>query len=114
MKRMSDCIFCKIAAGEIPSKKLYEDDRVMAFYDIEPKAPVHFLVITKDHIPGAAAITEENSRLVAHIYEVIAKLTKEQKIDSFRVVTNNGIEAGQSVFHLHFHILAGGILGGMA
>lgn len=111
---MSDCVFCKIIAGEIPSKKLYEDDKVLAFYDIEPKAPIHFLVIPKEHISGAAAVTPENSALVAHIFEVIAQVTKEQKIEQFRVVTNNGEEAGQTVHHLHFHVLAGGKLGDMA
>ncbi len=111
---MDDCIFCKIIAGEIPSTKLYEDDQVLAFYDIEPKAPVHYLVIPKQHIPGAAAVTAENSALVAHIYEVIARLTREQELSDFRVVTNNGAEAGQTVHHLHFHVLAGGRLGDMA
>ncbi|MDD2418272.1 MAG: histidine triad nucleotide-binding protein [Oscillospiraceae bacterium] len=111
---MSDCIFCKIVAGDIPSKKLYEDDRVLAFYDIEPKTPVHFLVITKDHIKGALEISEENSRLVAHIFEVIAKLAAELELGAFRVVTNNGPDAGQTVFHLHFHVLSGGVLGEMA
>lgn len=111
---MADCIFCKIIAGEIPSKKLYEDDQVVAFYDIEPKAPVHFLVIPKTHLQGACAITAENSAAVAHIFEVIAKLTAELKLTDYRVVTNNGADAGQSVKHLHFHVLAGGVLGGMA
>lgn len=111
---MSDCVFCKIIAGEIPSKKLYEDDKVLAFYDIEPKAPIHFLVIPKQHFAGAAAVTSENSALVAHIFEVIAKITKEQGIEQFRVVTNNGEDAGQTVHHVHFHVLAGGKLGEMA
>lgn len=111
---MADCVFCKIIAGEIPSKKLYEDDEVLAFYDIEPKAPVHFLVIPKQHFAGAEAVTAENSGLVAHIFEVIAKITKEKGIEQFRVVTNNGEDAGQTVRHLHFHVLAGGKLGEMA
>lgn len=103
-----DCLFCKIAAGEIPSKKVYEDGLVLAFYDIEPQAPIHFLVIPKEHISGADAITPENSRIVSHIYEVIAKLSRELDIkDGFRVVTNCGEKAGQSVPHLHFHVLAG-------
>ncbi len=109
--RMEDCLFCKIAAGEIPSKKLYEDERVLAFYDISPQAPVHFLVIPKEHICGADRITPENSGIVAYIYEVIARLCKEQGVESFRVVTNCGIDAGQSVPHLHFHVLAGRELG---
>ncbi len=103
-----DCLFCKIAAGEIPSKKVYEDELVLAFYDIEPQAPVHFLVIPKEHISGADAITSENSQIVSHIYQVIAKLSRELKLEKgFRIVTNCGEEAGQSVPHLHFHVLAG-------
>lgn len=105
---MSDCLFCKIAAGEIPSKKVYEDELVYAFYDIAPQAPVHFLVIPKAHIPSAAAVTPENSAVVAHIFEVIARLASELGFrDGFRVVSNVGERAGQSVFHLHFHVLAG-------
>lgn len=111
---MDDCVFCKIIRGEIPSKKAYEDDQVLAFYDIEPKAPVHILVIPKQHLSGAAAVTPENSAVVAHIFEVIARLTKEQGLTDYRVVTNNGVDAGQTVHHLHFHILAGGKLGEMA
>ncbi len=111
---MDDCVFCKIIRGEIPSKKAYEDDQVLAFYDIEPKAPVHILVIPKQHLSGAAAVTPENSAVVAHIFEVIARLTKEQGLTDYRVVTNNGVDAGQTVHHLHFHILAGEKLGEMA
>ncbi len=114
MATTENCIFCKIIAGEIPSKKLYEDEQVLAFYDIEPKAPVHFLVIPKTHLQGACAVTADNSTLVAHVFEVIARLTKEQGITDYRVVTNNGVQAGQSVAHLHFHVLAGGVLGDMA
>lgn len=107
-----DCLFCKIVNGEIPSKKVYEDELCYAFYDISPIAPVHFLVIPKEHISGAAAITAENSAVVAHIFEVIAKLAKEMKLDEgFRVITNNGDDAGQSVKHLHFHVIAGKKLG---
>lgn len=102
------CIFCKIASGEIPSNKVYEDEQVLAFYDLEPQAPIHFLVIPKEHIPSAAAITAENSAIVAHIYEVIAKLAAEFKLENgFRVVTNCGEQGGQTVQHLHFHVLAG-------
>ena len=108
-----DCIFCKIAAGEIPSKKVYEDDRVLAFYDIQPVAPVHILVIPKAHLSGCGDITPENSAVIAHIFEVIAKITTEQGLTDYRVVTNNGEWAGQSVFHLHFHILGGKTLKGM-
>ncbi|MGN0599828.1 MAG: histidine triad nucleotide-binding protein [Oscillospiraceae bacterium] len=104
-----DCIFCKIAAGEIPSTKVYEDDTVLAFKDINPLAPVHILVIPKTHIESAAQITADNSAVVAHIFEVIAKIAKEQGIDKdgFRVVSNCGENGCQSVKHLHFHILGG-------
>lgn len=104
---MENCLFCKIAAGEIPSKKIYEDERVFAFYDIDPQAPTHFLVIPKEHIASAGEITSENSGVVAYIFEVIAKIAKELGVSSYRVVTNCGEEAGQSVMHLHFHVLAG-------
>lgn len=104
---MSDCLFCKIACGEIPSKTLYEDELCRAFYDIDPQAPTHFLVIPKAHIASAAEVTEENAPVVAHIFTVIAKLTRQMGIDSFRVVSNIGEQAGQSVLHLHFHVLAG-------
>ncbi len=104
-----NCIFCKIAAGEIPSTKVYEDEKVLAFKDINPLAPVHILVIPKTHIESAAAITSENSAVVSYIFEVIAKIVKEQGIDKdgFRVVTNCGENGCQSVKHLHFHILGG-------
>lgn len=109
---MSDCVFCKIVAGEIPSKKLYEDEHVLAFHDINPQAPVHFLVIPKAHITGAADVTAENSHLVARCFEVIAKLTRQENLTGgFRVITNNGPDAGQTVHHLHFHVLAGRKLG---
>ena len=105
---MSDCLFCKIAAGEIPSKKVYEDDQILAFYDIAPMAPVHVLVIPKTHIDSVAAVTEENASLVAYIFTVIPKIARELGLDSgFRVVSNCGSDAGQSVNHLHFHILGG-------
>lgn len=103
-----DCIFCKIAAGEIPSKKVYEDDSVLAFYDLEPQAPVHILVIPKKHIASAAEITPENSAVISHIFEVIAGLSRELNMeDGFRVVSNCGESAGQSVKHLHFHVMSG-------
>lgn len=104
---MSDCLFCKIAGGEIPSNKVYEDELCYAFYDIAPQAPTHFLVIPKAHIPSVSAVTPENSAVVAHIFEVIAKLTKELGLASYRVVSNIGEQAGQTVFHLHFHVLSG-------
>ena len=105
---MADCIFCRIAAGEIPSNKLYEDDQLLAFYDLDPQAPTHFLVIPKAHIASAAEITPQNSAVVAHIYEVIARLAAERGLEQgFRVVTNCGPQGGQTVPHLHFHVLAG-------
>ena len=105
---MNDCIFCKIAAGEIPSKKVYEDDAVMAFYDLNPAAKVHVLVIPKTHIGNVLEINQENSGVIAHIFEVIAKLAKELNLEEgFRVVSNCNAYAGQSVFHLHFHLIGG-------
>ena len=103
-----DCIFCKIANGEIPATKVYEDDLVVAFNDLEPQAPTHILVIPKEHISSAKYVTEENSKVIAHIFEVIAKLSKELKMeDGFRVVNNCGDSAGQTVKHIHFHLLSG-------
>ncbi|MBO5340918.1 MAG: histidine triad nucleotide-binding protein [Oscillospiraceae bacterium] len=104
---MSDCLFCKIIKGEIPSSKVYEDELCYAFYDIDPQAPVHFLVIPKEHIASAADVNESNAAVVAHIFTVIAKVTKQLGVDSYRVVSNIGLQAGQSVFHLHFHVLGG-------
>ena len=93
---MDDCIFCKIIAGEIPSTKLYEDDQVVAFYDINPQAKVHFLVVPKKHIPSAAALTEEDGALLGHIFAVIGKLAKEQGLDNgYRVISNVGEDAGR-------------------
>ena len=103
----SDCLFCKIIKGEIPSNKVYEDNLCYAFYDIDPQAPTHFLVIPKEHIPSCGAITPENSAAVAHMFEVISKVTRDMGIEEFRVVSNCGASAGQSVPHLHFHVLAG-------
>ena len=104
---MSDCLFCKIAAGKIPSNKVYEDDQVFAFYDIDPQAPTHFLVIPKAHIGSCGEITAENAGVVAHMFDVISKVTQEKGITDFLVVSNCGEQAGQSVHHLHFHVLAG-------
>ena len=107
-----DCLFCKIAAGEIPSKKAYEDEKVFAFYDIDPQAPVHILVIPKEHIQSVSQITPENQEIVGHIFTVIAKLTQELNLeDGYRVVSNVGQQGGQSVPHLHFHLLGGRNLG---
>lgn len=106
------CIFCKIIAGEIPSTKLYEDEKVVAFKDVNPQAPIHFLVVPKEHIQSANDITHENSEIIAHIFEVIAKLAKQEKLtDGYRVINNCGEAAGQTVPHIHFHVLAGENLG---
>ena len=104
---MSDCLFCKIANGEIPSNKVYEDVVCLAFRDIDPQAPTHFLVIPKAHIASCAQVNEDNAALVGHMFTVIAKVAKEQGLDSYRVVSNCGEQAGQSVPHLHFHVLGG-------
>ena len=106
---MEDCLFCKIAAGIIPSKKVYEDDSIYAFYDIDPQAPTHFLVIPKAHIQSVAALDEANAPIGAHIFAVIAKLARELGFaeKGFRVVSNTGEDGGQTVGHLHFHVLAG-------
>ena len=104
---MSDCLFCKIIKGEIPSNKVYEDEQCLAFYDIDPQAPTHFLVIPKMHIGSVSEVNEENAPVVAHIFAVIAKVTRELGVDSYRVVSNIGEQAGQSVHHLHFHVLGG-------
>ena len=104
---MSDCLFCKIIAGEIPSSRVYEDELCYAFHDIAPQAPTHFLVIPKVHIASVSGINAENSAVVAHIFEVIAKVARELGLDSYRIVSNIGEQAGQSVKHLHFHVLSG-------
>ena len=105
---MNDCLFCKIVKGEIPSQKVYEDDMVYAFNDIAPAAPVHVLIIPKEHITSAADINADNSKVGAHIFEVAAKIAEEKGLsDGFRVVTNCGDSAGQTVKHLHFHLLSG-------
>ena len=105
---MDDCLFCKIAAGQIPSNKLYEDDTLLAFYDIDPQAPVHFLVIPKQHIESAAKLTEADAALLGHIYATIANLCKQLGVDEsgYRVVTNVGADGGHQFVVLHFHVLA--------
>ncbi len=108
-----DCLFCKIAAGEIPSNKVYEDDKVLAFYDIEPKAPVHVLIIPKVHLAGVRDMTADNSAAVAHIFATIPQIAEKLGVSDYRIVTNNGADAGQTVQHLHFHLLAGRVLGEM-
>jgi histidine triad (HIT) family protein len=105
---MTNCLFCKIIAGDIPSTKVYEDETVLAFRDIAPQAPTHILVIPKAHIASVAELTAENSAVVAHIFEVIAQIARSEGLDQgYRVVSNCGEHAGQTVHHLHFHILGG-------
>ncbi|WP_195263267.1 histidine triad nucleotide-binding protein [Clostridium sp. 1001275B_160808_H3] len=102
-----DCIFCKIINGEIPSKKIYEDEKVIAFHDISPEAPMHFLVIPKKHIQSVNELNEENSNIISHIFLVINKLVKELNIaeSGYRIVNNCGKDGGQTVDHIHFHVL---------
>lgn len=108
---MSDCLFCKIIAGQIPSTKVYEDETVFAFRDIAPLAPTHILVIPKAHLDSVNQVTPENSGIVAHIFEVIPKIAAAEGLTGgYRVVSNCGADAGQTVPHLHFHILGGKML----
>ena len=105
---MTDCLFCKIGAGEIPADTLYEDDEILAFRDIAPQAPTHFLIIPKQHLSGPSAITSSEERLFGKMMRIGAALAEQQGIgNGFRVVLNNGAPAGQTVFHIHMHILGG-------
>ena len=110
---MSDCVLCKIVDGSIPSKKVYEDDTILAFYDLEPQAPVHFLVIPKQHIANVDEINEGNADVIAHIFTKIPQIAKSLGLtNGYRIVTNCGKEGCQSVFHMHFHVLGGTQLNG--
>ncbi len=105
---MDNCLFCKIIRGEIPADKLYEDDDVLAFNDISPQAPTHFLVIPKKHIVNQSDISEADEKIVGKLLRIAAKVASENGIgEAFRAVTNNGDEAGQVVMHLHMHVLGG-------
>ena len=105
---MENCIFCNIIAGTIPSTKVYEDETILAFRDIAPQAPCHILVVPKAHIADCNGITDENSAVVAHIFSVIPEIAKAEGLtNGYRVVSNCGEDAGQTVQHLHFHILGG-------
>lgn len=105
---MEDCIFCKIIAGDIPANKIYEDDDVLAFWDIAPQSPVHFLVIPKKHIPAPVDVVEEDDKIIGKLIRVGGEIAKEQNVaDGYRIIFNNGAKAGQVVFHLHMHILGG-------
>jgi histidine triad (HIT) family protein len=103
----SNCIFCKIVAGEIPANKLYEDDEVLAFWDLNPQAPKHFLVIPKKHISGPGAVRPEDEALIGKVGRIGSELAAQNGVEQCRLVMNNGAEAGQTVFHLHLHILGG-------
>ncbi len=103
---MTDCIFCKIVKGEIPSTLIYEDEMVIAFEDINPQAPVHFIIIPKEHIKSVEEIDESKKELMGHIIYIASKLAKEKGLDNgFRIVNNCGEDGGQTVGHIHFHIL---------
>lgn len=106
---MSDCLFCKIIAGEIPSTKVYEDDAVYAFNDIEPQAPIHVIIVPKAHIASANEITAENSAVIGKIFEAAGKIAKDLGIadNGYRIVNNCGEDGGQTVQHLHFHLVGG-------
>ena len=106
-----DCIFCKIANKEIPSQIVYEDDKIIAFMDLDPQAPVHFLVIPKQHIASADELSSENSAVVGHIFSVIPKIAKELGLNNgYRIVNNCKEDGGQTVSHIHFHVLGGRLL----
>lgn len=110
---MADCLFCRIINGEIPSTKVYEEENVYAFNDIEPQAPVHIILVPKTHIASGNELNDENSAVVAHIFAAAAKIAKEKGFaeNGWRIVNNCGKDGGQTVGHLHFHLLAGRNLG---
>lgn len=104
---MADCLFCKIVAGEIPSTKVYEDEFVYAFKDIDPQAPFHAIIIPKEHISSADEINADNSFLIGKVFEAVAKISKLENLENgYRVVNNCGEDGGQTVHHIHFHLLA--------
>lgn len=106
---MENCLFCRIIDGEIPSKRAYEDESVLAFYDIAPQAPIHILIIPKRHIDSAQALSEADTGLLGHIFEVARELAEKNGLDKsgYRLISNVGEDAGQSVKHLHFHLIGG-------
>ena len=110
---MDDCVFCKIIKGEIPSEKVYEDDEIIAFKDINPAAPIHILVIPKKHIATLLDVKEEDSYLISKIFVAINKIAKQIGIEEsgFRIIANCGKDSGQEVMHIHFHLLAGKTMG---
>ncbi len=106
---MGDCIFCKIARGEIPCRRVYEDDEVLAFHDINPVAPVHFMLIPKLHLASLADVKDVHAALLGRMLLLVSRLAKEQGLDNgFRTVINTGKGGGQEVFHLHIHVIGGG------
>ena len=109
---MSECLFCKIISGAIPSQRVFENDTVFAFRDISPQAPVHILIVPKEHVASAAALTAENSHLAAKCFEAIPAIARSEGLEGgFRVISNSGPDGGQTVLHLHFHLLGGKALG---
>jgi histidine triad (HIT) family protein len=109
---MNDCLFCKIRDGAIPAKQVYQDDRAIAFRDINPQAPTHILIIPRKHIASVDDITDEDNALVGHLHQVAAKLAKEENLtNGYRTLFNTGNDAGQTVFHLHLHLVGGRQLG---
>ena len=105
------CLFCEIISGNIPSTKVYEDDMIYAFKDLNPVAPVHFIVVPKEHIENVNEVNAENSKYISHIFEKIPEIAKSQGIESYRIINNCGPDAGQTVMHLHFHVVGGTELG---
>lgn len=105
------CLFCEIIEGNVPSTKVYEDDMILAFKDINPVAPVHIIVVPKEHMESANDVNENNSKYVAHIFEKMPEIAKSQGIESYRIINNCGEDAGQTVKHLHFHLIGGVKLG---
>lgn len=112
----NDCLFCKIAAGEIPATKVYEDDQVVAFEDIHPVAPVHILVIPRKHLASANDLSAEDSALLGSLFAAAQRVAREKGVaeSGYRVITNSGKDSGQAVFHLHFHVIGGRTLGPLA
>lgn len=108
-EKMENCIFCKILKGEIPSEKVYEDEKVYAFKDINPEAPVHVLIIPKKHISSANELTEDNKEVIGDVYYAAQKIAKELGIadKGYRIINNCGEDGGQTVFHIHFHLMGG-------
>jgi histidine triad (HIT) family protein len=108
---MASCIFCQIIAGALPSQRVYEDDRCYAFVDIRPAAPTHLLLVPKKHIAMIAELEADDAPLIGHLFAVARQLATERGLEHYRLVINNGSGVGQSVFHIHLHLLAGRTMG---